>query len=211
MIRKVSAQIFAAMLFSVAAVNSYAINAAPYLGMQLGVNAGGDWPLTNSLGVKTQFSSTGENLGVFGGYSALFREQFYLAGEGVVNISAVRTGNKTIDLAGTAVKMRSPYSYGISMIPGIKITSDTMLYGRIGLVRTQFALIQTPVFPPVSSKVVNTATGGQFGLGMALSLSKNLDLRGEYLYSQYQSFTAYHNRVSPYSYQLFASFIYKFV
>ncbi len=198
------------LLLSVASMHSFAAQSAPYVGVQLGVNAGGDWRLTNPIGVRTQFGMTGENLGILGGYGALFRERFYLGGEGFFNINAIRTSNKVIDTVGTTVKMRSSYSYGLGAMPGVKITPDTLLYGRIGVVRTQFELSQTPIFS-ATSKTTNTATGGQLGVGMALSLGKDLDLRGEYVYSQYQSFTACGNKISPYTYQLVASFAYKFV
>jgi opacity protein-like surface antigen len=204
-------QFFMIVMLYAIGLNIYAATGTPYAGLQFGVNAGGHWQLINSAGDSTLFGATGENFGLLGGYGILFRERFYLGAEGFLNASVARTGSKAIDAAGTAVKMRTPYTYGVSIMPGVHITTDTMLFGRAGIVSSRFDITETPITPAVSSTTSNNVIGSQLGLGMALSLSKTLDLRGEYDYSHYQTFTAYGNKISPYTYQLFASFAYKFV
>jgi opacity protein-like surface antigen len=189
----------------------YAANGAPYVGLRIGANSGGSWNLTNPMGKTSYFGISGESAGILGGYSQNFGEKFSLGAEGFLEDSVVRTANKSTDAVGTTVKMRMTYSYGASVIPGYQIATDTVLFVRAGLVRTHFALTQAVPASSSSSTAANTVTGGQAGLGLALSLSKILALRGEYIYSGYQSFTAYGNKVSPHNNQLFASFTYKFL
>jgi opacity protein-like surface antigen len=188
----------------------YATNGAPYLGLQLGANSGGSWNLTNPEGATTHFGMSGESFGILGGYGQFFGEKWYLAGEGFLNDSVIRTANKSTDNAGTTIKLRTTYSYGISILPGYNIAADTRLFVRAGLVGTRFELTQSHAAQSSSATAANTVSGGQLGVGVALSLSKNLALRGEYVYTGYQSFTAYGNKVSPRSNQLLASFTYQF-
>jgi hypothetical protein len=202
--------IIAFSLFGVSAV-LYAANGAAYMGMQLGANTGGSWSLTNPAGSKTSFGMTGESLGILAGYGKSFGEKWYLSGEGFVSDSVTRTSNKNTDATGTTVKMRTTYSYGVSILPGYHIGSDTMLFARLGVIQTHFELTQALAAQSFSQTAGKLVTGGQVGVGLALGLSKTLALRGEYVYSAYQSFKAYGNKVSPRNNQLLVSFTYKFV
>jgi opacity protein-like surface antigen len=196
------------IVFGVSAT-AYAANGAPYVGLRVGANSGGSWNLTNPMGKTSYFGISGENAGLLGGYSQSFGDKFSLAIEGFLEDSVAKTANKNTDDAGTTVKMRMTYSYGVSVLPGYPIATDTVLFVRAGLIRTHFELTQA--LPAASSSTAaNTVTGGQVGLGLALNLSKTLVLRGEYIYSGYQSFIAYGNKVYPHNNQLFASFTYKF-
>jgi opacity protein-like surface antigen len=188
----------------------YAANGAPYVGLRIGVHSGGSWNLTNPMGKTSYFGISGESAGLLGGYTQNFDDKLSLGVEGFLDDSVAKTANKNTDNAGTAVKMRMTYSYGISVLPGYPIATDTILFARVGLIRTRFQLTQT-LPASASLTTASTVTGGQVGLGLALNLSKTLALRGEYTYSGYQSFIAYGNKVYPHNNQLFASFTYKFL
>jgi opacity protein-like surface antigen len=105
------------------------------------------------------------------GYGALLSQNLYLGAEifGVL-------GTASLDDNG----LKSTYGYGLSLLPGLMLGDHTMTYVRGGLVRTHF----TP-----SATTNRNVTGGQVGLGMQLGLTQNLELRGEYVFTAYQSFS----------------------
>lgn len=105
------------------------------------------------------------------GYGALLSQNFYLAGEffGVLGTASLNDNG-----------LKSTYGYGLSLLPGIMLGDHTMTFFRAGFVRTRFT-------PTISGN--RNANGGQLGLGLQLGLTQNLDLRGEYNYTAYQSFS----------------------
>ncbi len=105
------------------------------------------------------------------GYGALISQNLYLAGELFGTL-----GTLTFDDNG----LKSTYGYGASILPGIMIGEHTMTYARLGLVRSRF----TP-----SSSSNRNVNGGQLGLGLQVGLTQNVDLRGEYVFTAYQSFS----------------------
>ena len=139
-------------------------NGAPYVGLQLGANTGGSWNLVNPAGRSTYFGTSGESIGILGGYGKLFGARWYLGGEGFWNDSVTRTATKNTDTIGTTVKMRTTYSYGASILPGFYIVSDTMLFARLGVIRTRFELTESIAAQSSSQTSDNTATGGQVGV-----------------------------------------------
>jgi len=201
--------IVSAMGFALSSSFAFA-GASPYIGANLGIGTG-DIQLKNSY-ASTHFGSQGMLAGIFAGYGGMLNQNLYLAGEVFINDGTVSTSTKPIDVAGlTTAKFKTTYSYGVSVMPGIKVASDTLLYVKAGLVRTRFQLEQTPGFAyGLITDTGNTVTGGQLGLGLQLTLSKNLDLRGEYVYTAYQSFNAFDNHISARSNQLSAALVYKF-
>lgn len=124
-----------------------------------------------SLGVTTNTSANGNFRGIpftiFAGYNAIFYDCFYIAGElfGVVG---------TAEFSNHGLK--SSYGYGASILPGLVLIDHTVLFMRVGVIGSRF----------VSS---DTKVGGQAGLGMQTSLTQSIDLRGEYDFSAFGSFT----------------------
>ncbi|MES2218143.1 MAG: outer membrane beta-barrel protein [Pseudomonadota bacterium] len=194
--------LLAAIIFAAATQCVFAGN-IPYVGVKLALDTG-SWDFNNPAGNKFHFGSNGEVIGIFGGLSTIVAQKYYLAGEGFANASSTNTANKIIDGNGTTAKLRTTYSYGLSFLPGFKISSDTLLYVRAGLIRTLFELSQHP-----GGNRNNVATGGQAGIGLSLSLGRNLDLRGEYTYTAYASFNSLSNKISPRSNELSVGFVYK--
>lgn len=145
-------------------VNVACANPAPYIGAGLGIT-------TNTTTSGSHFGSyRGVPFNVFAGYGGNVNESFYLAGEvgGTV-------GNATLNDNGT---LKTSYSYGASVIPGVMLSDHTLAFGRVGVVGTHFSSLDT------------TRAGAQFGLGMQTSLTQNLDLRGEYDYTAYKNVNA---------------------
>jgi opacity protein-like surface antigen len=198
-------KILLAVIILVAAIPAVFAENIPYVGVKLALDTG-SWDFHNPAGDTFHFGSNGEALGIFGGLSRLVAQKYYVAGEVFVSDSSTKTANKVIDGYGTTAKLRTTYSYGLSALPGYKVSSDTLLFARVGVVRTKFELTQHP-----GGTQTNVATGGQAGIGLALSLGKNLDLRGEYTYSAYATFHCLGNKISPRSNELSVGFVYKII
>jgi outer membrane immunogenic protein len=177
----------------------------PYLGASLGVNntkfdgKNADGDNTFSLG------SRGALLNVFGGYGATVNQNIYLGGE--LFAGATNANAKVKDSDGTA-NLRTKYSFGISFIPGYMLTDHTMLYGRVGLVKTRFEAKDTSAGTTTTDR--KTLTGGQVGLGMQTSLTQNVDLRGEYVYTGYRSAKMLGDKMTPSTDQFNLGVVYKF-
>lgn len=139
--------------------------------------AAGTMYIGGSVGEATNTSETqnvnyrGLPLTLNAGYGALLSQNFYLAGEafGVLGSASLNDNG-----------LKSTYGYGLSLLPGIMLGDHTMTYVRMGFVRSRFT-------PNISNN--RNVNGGQLGLGLQLGLTQNLDLRGEYIFTAYQSFS----------------------
>ena len=141
---------------------AYQYMTGPYVGLSVGprVNYAGD------PAIYKGFEGT-----VSAGYGAMWYPSYYLAGE----IFGASSANLDNYKNATGLSVRSSWSYGASLIPGIMITDHVLGYVRGGVVRTRFKDIST------------NRTGWQLGIGGQTNVYENWDLRGEYVYSQYGS------------------------
>jgi opacity protein-like surface antigen len=142
---------------------TYQFLAGPYLGLSIG-------PRINYSGTPTAYSGGEGTLSA--GYAAMVNPDFYLAGEilGGGNVQF-----KDFKNAGNGSK--TTWTYGIDIIPGYMITDHVLGYLRAGVVRSRFTDQGT------------NATGWQVGLGGQTNIYQNWDLRGEYVYTNYNSVT----------------------
>lgn len=141
---------------------TYQFAAGPYLGFSAGVR-------NNYTGDPVVYKGLEGTLS--GGYGAMLSPFWYLAGEIFVGDSINLKDYK--DATGNGVK--STWSYGLDIIPGYMITDYVLGYVRAGVVRTRF------------SDVGDNSTGWQVGLGAQTNVYQNWDVRGEYVYSSYNS------------------------
>ena len=107
------------------------------------------------------------------GYGGIVTDNFYLAGELTATPGSIDLKNDYTK--GTNENTKITHTYGLSIIPGIKVTDTTMVYGRIGAVESYF------------NSQNKTAAGAQVGLGVQMSIAPSWDLRGEYIYTGYRS------------------------
>lgn len=138
-------------------------NGIPYVGASIGEATN----TTSSLNRNYR----GMPFTVNAGYGALLSQNLYLAGEIFGTL-----GTLTLDDNG----LKSTYGVGASILPGIMLGEHTLTYARLGVVRSRFS-------PSASSN--RNVNGGQLGLGMQVGLTQNVDLRGEYVFTAYQSFS----------------------
>lgn len=128
------------------------------------VYLGGDVGLVNNNGNRVI------PLTLFGGYGGFVNQNYYLGGElFLVPVSA--------EITNTNSDYTTTYGYGLSFVPGVALNENSMFFGRLGVVRTHFDTENTDVM------------GGQVGLGVQTNLTQSLDLRGEYIFTVYRSFS----------------------
>lgn len=165
---------------AILASSSVAFAAAPYVGASVGLS-------DTQIG---DFGGRNPNFNIFGGYGAMINQSIYLGGEAFVGKA---TGE--IDNFST---LSNRYIYGASFIPGLMLSEHTMIYARAGLDNASYDVFGDD----------ETITGVQAGLGMQVGLTQNLDLRGEYVYSNYNAFKG--NDVKPTNDQFNLGLVYKF-
>ncbi len=182
----------------------------------LGVEVGGDWgnlQLKDAAGVNTNFSYNGAVGGLFAGLGDNIGENTYLALEGFAYGNSGRTSTKTIITqdgpSSAQIKMR--YSYGASILPGYLFTQETMIYLRLGVIRSRYDLNQSVVPSSASSNTSdNNATGAEFGIGGQTCFYHDWAVRAEYDYSDFRSYNAFGNRIIPRDQQVKVGVLYRF-
>lgn len=190
----------------------------PYLGGEIGYDTG-KWKVKDVTSVKTTWNSNGVYGGLFAGLSWALAPKFFVNTEIFGNESSTSTSNHTINIAGggtSQAKLRMKYSYGGSLMPGIKFNPVFMAYLRAGVIRSAFYLHQS--IPPVTTSVNNSnwsknnVAGGQFGVGVQTIIDHagNWGVRGEYDYVTYNSFTAFGNTISARDNQFKIGVLYNF-
>lgn len=146
-----------------ATVGVTSVSASPYVGASVGVNVNSS---TNAVGGNPGVFR-GIPVKLFAGYGTMLGQSFYLAGEvlGTLGTGDISTSNN----------MKTSYGMGASVLPGVMLNDNAMMFVRAGVVRSRF---------PSVGKMSN---GGQLGLGMQTSLTQNMDVRGEYTYTEYSN------------------------
>jgi opacity protein-like surface antigen len=134
---------------------------APYIGAGLGIAT--NTPSNNGL----FGSNRGTPFNILAGYGGIVSGSFYLAGElnGTVGTAVINDNGS----------LKTTYSYGASILPGVMLSDHTLAFARAGIVRTRF------------SELSQSVNGGQFGFGLQTGLTQSLDLRGEYDFTAYRS------------------------
>lgn len=141
---------------------TYQYTAGPYLGLSVGSTTS----YTHTPTVYQGFQGT-----LSAGWAGMLDPMWYLAGEVYVGDSAQINDYKAIGGNG----VRTSWTYGLDLIPGVMITDYVLLYLRAGVVTTRFSDIST------------YKTGWQAGIGAQTNIYENWDGRIEYIYSGYGS------------------------
>lgn len=138
-------------------------NPAPYVGINLGVINN----TSSNAGNNEAGFFRGIPVNLFAGYGGFISQGFYLAGELFATLATSPIDDSN--------DVKTSYSYGFSIIPGVLLSEHTMGFARLGLLRSHF------------TSVNSNAVGTQVGLGMQTNLTQNVDVRGEYDYTAYRS------------------------
>jgi opacity protein-like surface antigen len=162
----------------------------PWVGAGLGVTA--------NTATKDYFGSfRGVPFNVLIGFGGVVYQNFFIAAELTGTLFTAELSNQG------AVKTN--YGVGLSIMPGIELCDSTILFGRLGVVRTHFSQVRVP-----TTSTTANLTGGQFGAGIQTALTQNIDIRGEYSFMDYGSLSADGYSAKPRSDIALASLIYKF-
>lgn len=206
-------------LLLASSTTAFADDMLPYLGGEIGYDTG-KWKVKDVTSVKTTQNSNGVFGGLFAGLSWTLAPKFVVNTEIFGNESSTSTSNQTINIAGGGTSqafLRMKYSYGGSLLPGLKFNDSFMAYLRAGVIRSAFYLNQS--VPPAGSGTTwskNNVGGGQFGVGLQTTVgtlvntSGNWGIRAEYDYVTYNSFTAFGNTITPRDNQFKIGLLYNF-
>lgn len=184
----------------------------PYFGAEVGV-ANGNWQIKDTALENTNANENGTLGNLFTGLSWTFGQQGYLGLELFGGATSARTSVRQISVnsSPTDAKLRMKYSFGASFLPGIKFTDATLVFLRLGGIRSRFELNQAVVPVSATSNVdKSTISGGQVGVGLQATFANNWGVRGEYDYTAYRTFTAFSNKISARDNLIKAGIFYNF-
>jgi len=134
--------------------------------------------------------------GLMLGYGMMMNDWFYLGGELFADWSNADnnlTVTDNLDVASGNYSFEANSSYGIGLLPGIKMTDSTLTYIRLGWnwANLQSKLSYTaPAVGGTTTSVSksNTSNGFVFGVGMETLIVDNWSLRGEFDHTWYSNY-----------------------
>lgn len=175
--------------------------------MQNGVSLFQQNPELNAVGVSYT---------LLAGYGRYFDPPLYLGAEIFYNVSQANTSQNVGIFNGQTgvyyVKAVVQDSYGASLIPGVKLSDNTLLYLKGGYTRLDMRNYETSVALGVNNAQSGGANGIHWGLGLQTNLYKNWSLRGEYTHLNAQNFkTSVGTTVTPSDNQFMLGFIFHFI
>ncbi|VVC75663.1 hypothetical protein AQUSIP_09530 [Aquicella siphonis] len=150
----------------------------------------------DSSSLALNHSATGWMGGLFAGYGRYF-DWFYLGAElnaNTSNADTTWTSSTTVGDPDSSyyAKMKARTSYGVALLPGIKVNDSSLFYARLGYLRSNFKVTETytNVFD------ANTATtrsssdwrnGFNYGVGIETYVAENVSVRGEFTHTSFNS------------------------
>jgi len=172
----------------------------------------------NNMNQNPALNATGWMGGLFGGYGQyMTNSNIYLGGELFANLSNAST-TQTVTGSAAGGGAANYYtntsgngSYGISFIPGVKITNNTLLYVRGGYIRTKFE-VKESTSTGFSSSNNNWQNGWNYGVGLESAIYDNWSVRTEYTHANFSSYTisASGTKVTPSDNQVMLGLLYHF-
>lgn len=147
-------------------------------------------------------AATGWMGGIFAGYGRYF-DWFYLAAElnaNTSNADSTTTFNRSDftepDNVSGSVKLKARTSYGIALLPGIKLNDSSLLYIRLAYLRTNFKANASTSVVDDGVTVLNLAdssnewrNGFNYGVGIETAIAEDVSIRGEFDHTSYNSKT----------------------
>lgn len=179
-----------------------------YVGGQLGydsyrmrVNTNVTTPDGSTFSSNPVYNATGWVGGLFLGYGQYFNNMGYLGLEVFGNdsgASASQTSTFNPSTGGSLSLYTSTNvngSYGISLLPGLKLNDATLGYIRLGWERARIKVngTATETIPPTTTSVSgsnnNWSSGFQYGLGLETAFYDQWSVRTEFTHTNYSSFS----------------------
>lgn len=142
---------------------------------------------------KPLLSASGTSYSLIGGYGRYVDEPLYIGFEAFYNHSHANTSQNIASYQGIEgvyhLKSLMTGTYGISLLPGIKLSDSTLFYVKTGYARITsktFESSDTLALNNVHSHEVNAI---QYGAGLETAIYQNWSIRGEYVHLNGQRFT----------------------
>ncbi len=160
-----------------------------YIGAQIGMgqtSADGNYEPGTSGNSAFSFSDdeNGLNGGIFAGYGKNIYQNFWLGGEFAYSRSDAEYKYDDGTVNG---KIEQNETWEIALRPGYLIQPETMVYGRLGLVKTNFDAYASDGTTTISGD--KTLDGVRFGLGVEHSLENNFSIRLDASYTNYEDYS----------------------
>ncbi len=170
-----------------------------YVGAQIGYDS---YRIRDKLSLSTPIvaqtyqtlNATGPVGGIFVGIGKYFTPLFYLGIEAFANESGADTRvNNTAELppyANHFLNYRTKATWGVSLLPGIKIIDTSLGYLRFGFNGAHLEATERATFGGFnySQNKKHTGTGFTFGLGLETLIYEHWSVRTEYTHTCYSSF-----------------------
>lgn len=168
-----------------------------YLGAQIGYDAYRVRESVNISGASLNpvINPVGVVGGLFFGYGKYIQDLYYVGAEIFGNYSGANTAY-SLGLGGAngayynKVNVRG--SYGIALLPGIKINDTLLAYIRLGFNRANFKTKESFNSPSTNAYAIRTTTrnGFNFGLGLETLVYEDWSVRSEFTHTTYSSFSS---------------------
>ncbi|HEX2549482.1 MAG TPA: outer membrane beta-barrel protein [Gammaproteobacteria bacterium] len=152
----------------------------------------------SSLSLDPDISANGAAIGVFAGYGYYFDKFYrtYLALEVYANSTSADTGYELFAVTDTTneltARFKPEYNVGVSILPGIKLNNNALLYVRLGY---NWAQISTPEdfyldgAHLINSNATKEVGGFQYGLGIEGAFDRNWSVRLEYNHTDFNKYS----------------------
>ncbi len=155
-----------------------------YTGFQVGVGAlvsTATGPRDVGSTLNADFGDVGLSGGIFSGYSTQF-SNFVLGAE--LDAEIGDTGwDHTRDPTGRTYSIDKQYSVGASLLAGLVVGNGTLVYGRAGVVGSDFRYRFKRGNQDIDKHEL--VTGYRIGVGMEVPVSEKLSIRTDVTYSDY--------------------------
>lgn len=139
---------------------------------------------------------------------------FYFGGEIFAEITGAMTDFTTLTTNGSyRAKIVWNSTYGVGLMPGIYFNRSSIIYGRIGYVRSFVKVHERSSVGAINTRYKKSfwENGLHYGFGLETLLINKLSLRGEYTFTAYNALTSeLNNRFTPADNQFVLSLIYHF-
>ncbi len=147
--------------------------------------------IVDEIATSSKLSATGWVGGLFIGYGKYFSDLYYLGAEAFGGYSGAQ-GNEsvTFNLSRFRAETTARGTYGVSLLPGLKITDTLLGYVRLGYNWVNFQSQLNVRFHglPVFSRSRNNTSGGfNYGVGMEALVYENWSARTEFTHTNYNS------------------------
>lgn len=171
-----------------------------YVGAQAGyqtANMGENISITSgTVNANPSVAVNGWLGGLFLGYGTTWNNLYYLGGEIFGNYADSSQGwDATLNTTNYGSNAEMNSSYGLALLPGLKLTDTTLTYIRLGYTWANFKYSETASGIGSASNS-NTEGGFTYGVGMETLITGNWSLRGEYTYTNYNNFSTSMNATS---------------